>query len=202
MSVHEICAGLKGDGTEREICGTILRFAKGLMPINQALILSILSGGSGRVTYIAMWLAHGLLTHDDSLATMHAGALPPLASIIALLSPAPGSGGLFDILTRPELVDYENLGYYLEIISVALSRVPEYASQFKADHGPGAGVLDSPSKAAAKMGDLEKVENAMISIHDKIVDTRAAHLERSRAKAALQRLQLRVRYQRMAAGRS
>lgn len=97
----------------------------------------------------------------------------------------------------------------MEILSAAFSHVPEYVSQCKADVGAGAGVLDSPSDAAAKMGDLGKVDDAMISIHDNIgqcapfpctlpnphrlflmlmpcfffpADTRAACLERSRGQ--------------------
>lgn len=54
---------------EFEICKKALRFVSGLTPISQAQFVSILSGGSGRATHIAMWLAHGLLVGEEILVT-------------------------------------------------------------------------------------------------------------------------------------
>ncbi|KAK7692726.1 hypothetical protein QCA50_004359 [Cerrena zonata] len=46
--------------------------------------------------------------------------------------------------------------------------------------------------------DLDMVKRLLDLLHGKIVDTRAAHLDRSRAKAALQQLSFRIHYQRQA----
>lgn len=102
---------------------------------------------------------------------MHDDNLPPLANIIRILSPAPGSGDLFDIHTRAELVDYEDLGYYIDIISVALSRIHQYVTEERrgaaATHVNGS-VLGSPSKPAGKLTEIERIEIAAMEIHGKI----------------------------------
>ncbi|KAF7973856.1 hypothetical protein HWV62_14058 [Athelia sp. TMB] len=210
LAVSDICLSLKGDqttiaATELEISAKILRFAKGMTPINQAQLMSIISSGSGRVTYLAMWIAHGLLVDEEPSAMMHDDHLPPLANIIRILSPAPGSGDLFDIHTRADLVDYEDLGYYIDIISVALSKIHQYVIEERRGANAahvGGNALGSPSKSAGKLTDIERIEIATMEIHGKIVDTRAAHLERSRAKASIHRLSLRIYYQRLATEKS
>ena len=92
IAVNDICLSVKGDqatiaatvglqpsfsratysdhrsAQELEICTKILHLAKGMTPINQAQLMSIISSGSGRVTYLAMWIAHGLLVDGEPLA--------------------------------------------------------------------------------------------------------------------------------------
>jgi hypothetical protein len=92
--------------------------------------------------------------------------------------------------------DYNAMAQYIDVLSVALSGIPEYvveeltsSSSQPRKNGPG----DKPLTM------LEQIQKALELLHGKIVDTRAAHLDRSRAKAALKQLSKKVEYQRKAA---
>jgi hypothetical protein len=55
--------------------------------------------------------------------------LPSLSDLIQLLSPTPGSRGIFDIQANADTIDYEDLGYQVEILGVALSGINSYVAQ-------------------------------------------------------------------------
>jgi hypothetical protein len=132
--------------------------------------------------------------------------VPPLTPLIDLLSS--DSEGPFAINSS---TDYEDVGYYIELLSVVLSDVDSYV-----DDEHKAPQVDTGLKKIGKEKPLQIVLHHLGLIHSKIgalttlmhifkcvdflqVDTRAAHLDRSKTKAALQRLSMRVYYQRMAA---
>lgn len=64
---------------------------------------------------------------DDWLQEIYSN-LPPLANLIQLLS-AQGSGGSFDIQTNADAIDYDDLGYKIDILSVALSGIDGYVAE-------------------------------------------------------------------------
>lgn len=171
--------------------------------MNQALMLSFVSGGCAQTSRIARNIAHALLLQGHAYTP-----LPSLAPIVQLLSPPAGTGGIFDVQGSGGKVDYyEDLCCYVDILSKVLSDIPSYTALEReaASSHVSLPIQESPKKGATcerEPTDLEQIKTLLDSLHGKIVDTRAAFLDRSRAKAAIQRLSLRVHYQRVASLRS
>lgn len=95
--------------------------------------------------------------------------LPPLSNLIQLLSPAHGSAGLFDIQTNADMVDYEDLGYQVEILNVALSCIDDYVAEERRIEREES-MLDSPRKLSKQKlpTPLDMVRTAIDVIHGKI----------------------------------
>ncbi|TFY65182.1 hypothetical protein EVJ58_g2135 [Rhodofomes roseus] len=190
---------------EAAIRSRLVGFARDQAPLNQAHILTFVSGGCVQTSRIARNVARALLLKEETYTS-----LPSLGPIVDLLSPPAGSGGIFDIQGNTDKVDYyEDLCCHIDVLSKALTDVPGYtALEKEAMTGltlPSIQGEDSPKKSAAAEREpthLEQIKMLLDSLHGRIVDTRAAFLDRSRAKAALQRLSLRMHYQRVASLRS
>lgn len=171
------------------MCNKALKFSANLTPINKAHFISFLSGGCGRTVRIARWLAHGLLLGTDVSAVRSSlrqirisinehsqeqySELPPLSNLIQLLSPAPGSGSLFDIYTNADTIDYEDLGYQVEILSIALSGINGYGDEERRVEAAAPrekNILDSPGKLGKEkpFTRLDMVRTAIDVIHGKI----------------------------------
>jgi hypothetical protein len=135
--------------------------------------------------------------------------LPPIASLLGLLSSE--VDGPFTIHGT---TDYEDLGHYTDLLGIALSDVDGYVAE------EGKAPLDESQNKKNGKGKqpLELIQYHLDRIHSEIgkstnpnnsmncvdslpvqVDTRAAHLDRSKTKAALQRLSMRIHYQRLSA---
>jgi hypothetical protein len=102
-------------------------------------------------------------------------ALPSLNSILSLLSPVPGSHGLFDFQSNSSTTDYEDLSYYVDILSIALSDIDAYVAEERLNpHSLSDMALDprrsvSPRKSTDKpLTMLEMVKNLLDVIHGKI----------------------------------
>lgn len=157
-----------------------------------------------------------LLQGQNAAAEHHQDQALPLEPLILLLSPDAGSCELFDVTN--ESMDYEELGHYVNILSVALVDIAPYVTEERAImKSAGTSVQGSPNKfKKLPAPPLELLRKVLEVLQSKIgtcslciameyhmnlvipVDTRAAHLDRSRTKAAIQRLTLRVCYDRMA----
>lgn len=114
---------------------------------------------------------------------MQDGRLPPLANLTRLLSPIPGSGDMFDIQTNADMVDYEDLGYQVGILSVALSTIDRYVAEERRTGVPPAAesnILNSPKKLSTEKPptELEKVRYAMDMIHGKIGESDGCHVQK------------------------
>ncbi|KZT28938.1 hypothetical protein NEOLEDRAFT_1175282 [Neolentinus lepideus HHB14362 ss-1] len=214
--------------SEQVLCDKLVALANGLTPINKAHLFSLLACGAPIIGRVARFVAHTILisSHNAAVATFarqkeekgeHDSLpsvrplpvpstftpLPSLKTLIILLSPSVGSGALFD-MSNPN-IDYDELGHFVEIMSVALTDVDAYVAEERNSSARCEDWVASPSSSPRKEGAekpptlLETVKDLIYSVHGKIVDTRAAHLDRSRTKAALQRLSMRVHFQRLAA---
>ncbi|KAG1732199.1 uncharacterized protein EDB91DRAFT_1152137 [Suillus paluster] len=160
-------------------------------------LVSFFSSGSGRTRHIAQWLAYALFLPNSRPSD----ALPPLDPLILLLSPTPGSGEPFDVTSAE--ADFEDLGHYFSIVSVALANIEPYVHEENSLTQPlsrQSSMADdsSPRKNQKPLVPLELLLQVLEVTQGRIVDTRAAHLERSRTKAEMHRLQMRVYYQRQA----
>jgi hypothetical protein len=172
---------------ELALCQKALKFAAGLTPINKAHFITFLSGGCGRTVRIARWLAHAFLVGTDVLSIVRCSLwqsstsadycsqenyseLPPIFNLLPLLSPVPGSGGLFDILTNADTVDYEDLGYQVEILSIALSGIDSYVAEERRVESTASREVNSPRKFGKEKlpSHLDMARNAIDVIHGKI----------------------------------
>ncbi|KAH8080282.1 hypothetical protein BXZ70DRAFT_642181 [Cristinia sonorae] len=215
---HEVIGGIdlilacveetdEGGLLESRIASSIYERMDELEAINKAYLVSFLNRASPQNARIARWLAHASLSKLGNQPAVPYSALPPLRPLVPLLSPAVGSMAAFDILGNVHTDDYfENLGYYVELLSVALSDIDGYVQLEPVSSVAfrGLSAPDSPRNGGAESPatELEQIKTLLDKLHGRITDTRAAHLERSRVKAALQQLSFRVHYQRQAAIRA
>ncbi|KZT11044.1 uncharacterized protein LAESUDRAFT_755664 [Laetiporus sulphureus 93-53] len=190
---------------EAVACCKIVRSAKTFTPMNQAHLLSHLIGGCPQTNRMARIIARCFLLDEEPPSTETYCKYPSLLPIVSLLSPPSGSEAIFDIQGNADNDDYyEDLVCYLDILGKALTDIEGYIlleKQQRSEQDSPVKDRGSPTKERPATP-LEQIRISLDSLHGKIVDTRAAHLDRSRAKAALQRLSFRVHYQRMAALRS
>ncbi|KAH7888766.1 hypothetical protein F5I97DRAFT_747127 [Phlebopus sp. FC_14] len=170
----------------------VLKFGSKLSAVNKARLVLFFGSGGGRTRHIGQWLAYCLLCTTLILPT---DQLPSLDPLILLLSPEPGSGDLFDVTS--ESMDFEDLGHYVTILTVALADIIPYAQEERTiiRCASSASLESSPSKHRKPLLPLELLRRVLEVIQGKIVDTRAAHLDRSRTKAAIQRLTMRIYYE-------
>ncbi|KAG2150604.1 hypothetical protein DEU56DRAFT_37316 [Suillus clintonianus] len=195
LAIDNICQTID-TSTHVSIHQRLLGYASTLTPANQAHFISFFSSGSGRTRHIAQWLAYALFLPNSRPSD----ALPALDPLILLLSPAPGSDELFDVTSLK--ADFEDLGHHFAIISVALSNIDSYVheenSSSQSLSRQSSMADDSPRKSQKPLAPLELLLRVLEVTQGRIVDTRAAHLDRSRTKAEMHRLQMRVHYQRQA----
>ncbi|KAI0743927.1 hypothetical protein C8Q80DRAFT_1184087 [Daedaleopsis nitida] len=206
-------------------CAKIIAFGRALTAPNQSLLVSMIPSTSLATIRMSRYVARSFLLDAEPTALQYSDELPPLAPLVDLLSPASGSGGYFDIVGNADKEGfYDDLTFRISLLGNALSDIDEYtiiekqatqeaamkqiwdAMDKKLDAAAGLDKVEEEEKEKEKEGSstslVERVKNALDKLHGKIVDTRAAHLERSRAKAALQRLAYRIHYQRVAALKS
>ncbi|KAJ7178458.1 hypothetical protein C8R43DRAFT_460335 [Mycena crocata] len=192
---------------ETTICNKLIQFLLDLQPVNKALFVDLLAGGSHRTSRIARWVAHAVITQAKSVSVSKYNELPPLVSLLELaltpetseLSPEARSRGIFEIYDG---TDYVDLGFYGRILAVAISNIQGYVQEDEARKTTQP--TGSPGKASTEKTEtmLTLVRNAIEGLHSRIVDTRAAHLDRSRAKGTLKQLSMRIFYQQQAALKS
>ncbi|KIJ40923.1 hypothetical protein M422DRAFT_32036 [Sphaerobolus stellatus SS14] len=184
-AIESIIAGCASNANvELALCKQIYKVATAsIVPVCQRpRVLSFVSGGAPAAARIRRWTAWSLLGGNIDGPEAAWGDYPPLDV----------SENLFD-KTEPGTVkfivdkdtDYELLGALVDTLSVALTDVE---TQVKKD------------KATAAF--LERICKSLERLMGKIVDTRAAHLERTFAKDSMNRLHKRLVYQRDAALKS
>ncbi|KAI6121661.1 hypothetical protein F5141DRAFT_1211334 [Pisolithus sp. B1] len=188
-AIDAICTRSTGDSAA--LCSVyrkLLTFASNLNSANRARLVSLFSSGGSQARLIGQWLAYCLLIPSATPLTDQFPALEPL---ILLLAPPSDSG---------ENIDYEDLYYCVAILAVALTDIAPYVREERSlvrrpsiMSGEG-----SPSNAKKIHMPLERLQSALNVLQGKIVDTRAAYLDRSRVKAAIQRLAMRIHYDRLA----
>ncbi|KAI0305501.1 hypothetical protein B0F90DRAFT_1067293 [Multifurca ochricompacta] len=187
---HRLSSDPEGEDTEISIATKVLNLAKSLSASNQALLLSFFTKASPNCLRIARAVAYHILT--SSAIQPENYALPPLGLLITVLSDV---DGLFSIA---DSTDYDALTSRITVLSVALSGIEDYV----AEESMWKKIVQAPvpegSPRKKGLPPLELIKARLDVMHGKIFDTRAAHLDRSRAKGAIQRLSMRVHYQRAA----
>jgi len=176
---------------EISTCQMILKVASSMSLSQQQSLLSSFPLSGVPCSRMARWIAYGLLT-DGALKQITKDEYiqpPPLVRVLSLLLDT-SERALFDVI--PPETDYEALSERVDILGVVLTGIQSY--------------VDCETPASLKGKDkendkevLEMVGNRLDSLQGKIKDTRAAHLDRTRAKDTMQRLRIRVYYQRASA---
>jgi hypothetical protein len=190
-SISLLCRQLPAepeDSTEVSIANKVLNLTKIISASDQALLLSYFTKGSPSCLRIARAVAHHVLIGSTISPVNY--TLPPLGPLVAVLSSPDEQFSITDS------TDYDALTSRVAVLAVALSGIDSYVAEEstlrKLAHVPEG----SPRKKEPVP--LELIRARLDAIHGKIFDTRAAHLDRSRAKGAIQRLSMRIHYQRTA----
>ncbi|KAF9263235.1 hypothetical protein L218DRAFT_999587 [Marasmius fiardii PR-910] len=210
LAAHAVCSALGVGSTivfigyqEAKVCSKLLQLISTLTPINRAHAVSIFAGGDGRTLRIARWVSHHLILERTAVSESEYCDLPPLEPLLLRLAPHGSTAHLFEVHQE---TDYDNLGFYTEILSTVLSDIPRYiAEEFRAAASAKAARLNSessPSKIQKTTPPIQSARECVELLHSSISDTRGAHLDRSRAKAVLKNLSMRLHYQRVAAIRT
>ncbi|TBU31563.1 hypothetical protein BD311DRAFT_795303 [Dichomitus squalens] len=192
---------------ELDACTKLVTFGKILSPPTQALLMSFIPGTSASTVRMARCVARSLLL-DTTPSPEYQKNLPDLLPVVDLLVQEPGSCKSFDVVGNMGKEGYhDDLTCKLFILGRVLSDVDEYTlaekqvvpKARKSELEEGAdGERVQEKEPEQKLTLLQQVSRCLDLLHGKIVDTRAAHLDRSRAKAVIQRLSFRVHYQRAA----
>ncbi|KAI0645910.1 hypothetical protein C8Q79DRAFT_1091882 [Trametes meyenii] len=214
-NVATVIEATQGDALDLEIslCEKLIPFGKTLSPSNQSRLISLFPCIAPSTTRMARNIGLALLM-DGPIAPQSYEKLPDLVPIIDLLSPPSGSLGFFDITGNTDKEGYyDALACRITLLSRVLSDVDEYTmleiraakeqatrdkERLEQATSDGRKEEKGEDKDDEKLTHLELIRRHLEDLHGKIFDTRAAHLDRSRAKAAIQRLTLRVHYQRIA----
>ncbi|KAH9083790.1 hypothetical protein EDB83DRAFT_2309703 [Lactarius deliciosus] len=128
----------------------------------------------------------------DSAIQPASYALPPLGPLISVLSHPDGPFSVRDS------TDYDALTSRIAVLGIALSGIESYVAEESMLRKTAQAAMPEGSPRKKEPLPLELVRARLDAMHGKIFDTRAAHLDRSRAKGAIQRLSMRVHYQRAA----
>ncbi|KAH9176675.1 hypothetical protein EDB89DRAFT_88811 [Lactarius sanguifluus] len=126
-----------------------------------------------------------------------AGSLSPSNQALLLSFFARGSPSCLRYRSCSRQLRPHRLGYPT-LLGVALSGIESYVAEESMLRKTAQAAMPEGSPRKKEPLPLELVRARLDAMHGKIFDTRAAHLDRSRAKGAIQRLSMRVHYQRAA----
>ncbi|KAF8483196.1 hypothetical protein JB92DRAFT_3032403 [Gautieria morchelliformis] len=163
---------------ELDTCKFVLRVTKEMAftPDLQLRLLALLPGCSANSGRVRRWIAWAMLGGD--LHTFHACSdVPPIQLMLDLFSKT--APGVVKLGVTPD-TDYQHLGALVNILSVAMTDVDAYVR-----HANGNGSVLT-----------RNVDEALEQMNGKIVDDRAAHMDRTKTKEAINRLHKRLIYQR------
>ncbi|KAJ4467947.1 hypothetical protein C8J55DRAFT_608843 [Lentinula edodes] len=176
------------------ICTKILTYIKEFDPFNISRIVTLLTGSEGRSTRIARWVARSVLlgkTQVTESEYCHAPAVQDLSDILVQ-----GATPVCQAFQINHDTDYVELGHYVQILAVALTDIPSYlpseiaaVAAIKAQHP----IQASPSKDKIDTP-LEHLNRCITFVQRKITDN-GTDIERSRTKAALHHLSMRLYFQ-------
>ncbi|RDB24989.1 hypothetical protein Hypma_007853 [Hypsizygus marmoreus] len=204
VAVDEVCRSLASGAdiaatVESTICTRVLKHVSNLEPINKAFIVSLLGAGIGRTRRMARWIANSIISDKGTVCENNYGELPDLFPILVQItrsrvgnteSTKPGK------FEQYEKTDFVDMAFYVQILSVAISNVSAYVVEERKTR------CRTISAEEDNKSTLSLILSSIDVLHSGISDIRATHLDRSRTKAALKELSLRIYYQRVSANQS
>ncbi|KAF8630624.1 hypothetical protein AX15_002776 [Amanita polypyramis BW_CC] len=148
-------------------------------------IISTFNRGSAPSRRIAKWLSYSTLT-DQIFQRKDEEDIPPLEELLNIVE----SANIFRIYDN---TDYNALWQYVQILSIVLTDVELYNAAERRT-SVAQEQVGSPVRQKNKHR-VTLIHESLERLHATIQDTRTLHLDRSRAKAAIKQLSLRLRYQ-------
>ncbi|KAG5648504.1 hypothetical protein DXG03_003115 [Asterophora parasitica] len=193
-----IASGADISALEPTICTRLLKYMTTLQPVNKAYISALFGSGTGRTQRIARWIANGIIINAQTVTSAQYRELPPLLPLsVELMRKKPERGnveyGKFEQHSNTNFVD---MLFYVQILSVAATNIVGYTLEERAPPRPRFDAMDEMDLGVQDKPHLVLLKDALDVVHNKISDIRATHLDRSRTKAALKELALRIYYQR------
>ncbi|KAL1660749.1 hypothetical protein GGF50DRAFT_106068 [Schizophyllum commune] len=186
---------------ETAICNRLLPFAFELTPVNKAMLASLLAAGSVRARRMASAVAFALLNDRQSVENTR---LPSGWAVLRLLAPlddAPAELAQRFEVSKDTNTNYEDLAGHVQLLAIVLLDARAFALQEVMKYGPRL-QKKTDKKDQEEPTPLMLVQEQAQRLHEAIPDTRAAHLDRTRAKLALKQLWSRIYYQREAVVRA
>lgn len=187
MRLVDILCNLATPETERLICEKAIFFNMALEMPYKAQFASVLSSGSGTTRRIAKWVAFSTLISQTFSFEDFSGDVPPLQELLHIVE-------AYDIFQMKDEVDYAMLWYSVQMLGIALTDVELYDAAERSAPQSQQAEQGSPNKGKSKSM-IILIHESLEWLHAEIEDTRALRLDRSRAKAAIKQLSLRLRYQ-------
>ncbi|KAF5393439.1 hypothetical protein D9757_000631 [Collybiopsis confluens] len=176
------------------LCTKILTFILPLDPVNISHVLTLLAGGPGRGIRIARWVARSVLLGQTKVTGREYCHTPAIDDLSAILVQGETTSCPAFQITKD--TDYVELCYYVHILATALTDISSYVPQelatiasFKTEQHTG----QSPNKDKPQTP-FQLLESRMTFLHRKITD-HGTNIERSRTKAALHHLTMRLHFQ-------
>ena len=178
---------------ELDTCRFVFRITKHLAfsPDLQGRILSLLPGCSPSSGRVRRWTAWAMLGGD--LQSIRACVdVPPIELMLGLFSKSSPGDVKLEVTSN---TDYEELGAIVNILSVAMTDVDTYV---RCTNGSAMvkNLYEALEQMNGKIG-MRCCTHALCQANGKLssVDTRAAHIDRTRTKEAINRLHKRLLYQ-------
>ncbi|KAG6832609.1 hypothetical protein H0H92_014445 [Tricholoma furcatifolium] len=209
LAINSLCDSIASGGDisadiEAVICTKVLKYISTLEPVNKAYITALFGSGCGRARRIGRWIAHGIVTDKSTVSSKRYSDLPPLLPLIGELTRQRSSPqetpGKFE---QHENTDFVNMTFYVQILGVAVTNIVGYVvEERKAPRSRSFTSQDGMASPQLPDPPLVLLRTALESLHSRISDIRATHLDRSRTKATLKELSLRIHYQRQVAQQS
>ncbi|KIY73140.1 hypothetical protein CYLTODRAFT_440186 [Cylindrobasidium torrendii FP15055 ss-10] len=169
---------------ERALTARLVALITSLEVMNQTHVLDLFASGCGCGQRIARVAAHCVLNKSTKPVCTPNG-LPPLVPLLKLVADPDDDAAMFKLHDE---ADYVAMGHYIRILSIAINDVQGYVLEAKKDEPVSEGGNKIPSS-------LELLHSGLDVLHSRIVDTRAAKLERSRTKALIKTLSMRLHFQ-------
>lgn len=198
-TIHLVCQSLGQENTietdiECAISNQVLRLVQPYNVQNKVHAVSLIASGAGRTARIARVVAHAMLTDKSALLPSQYSALPPISELLDMLnvsSPdAPRPSGKFEY---HEATDYVDMACWTALLAIAVTDIASYMELDESTKQLAGSLSQTPSKEEESV--FETLHQKLKRIHDRIQDTRAAHLDRSQTKAILIHTHFRILYQ-------
>ncbi|KAG5726394.1 hypothetical protein E4T56_gene9334 [Termitomyces sp. T112] len=209
LAIHAVCGSIASGcdisaSLESTVCTKLLKYLSTSEPVNKAYIIGLFGSGCGRTRRIGRWIAHSVITDKLDVSPQRYSDLPPILPLLEELtrqrSATVDSPGKFEQHGKTDFVD---MAFYVRILGVAITNIEGYVKEErKAPRPRRSSSANATSSTQPQEPPLVLLQTAIETLHARISDIRAMHLDRSRTKAALKELSLRIYYQRQVAQQS
>ncbi|KAG6911113.1 hypothetical protein DXG01_003853 [Tephrocybe rancida] len=205
LAIDAVCGSIASGGDiaasiESIVCTKTVKYLSTLEPVNKAYIVALFGSGCGRTRRIGRWIAHAIIANKSIVSPKRYSDLPSILPLLKELtrecSKATDAPGKFE---QHDKTDFVDMAFYVQILGVAATNIVGYVVEER--KVPPARPQD---QATLELPDppLILLRTAIENLHARISDIRATHLDRSRTKAILKELSLRIYYQRKVAQQS